>query len=177
MAGVCFKQKCGKALPTVYFRCRCGASFCSEACFVSLWHAEHQKGCPMAQEIDKEVLEKAGGPKGLLKKGTKLLSQTALTRVSASDAAVAEEAAPAASSSDVAEASAESQEAQQQLRAQLEAEAQQAQQELREQLQAALQELESKASEHTELQEQLAEAKKAAEAVRQLSSEHESKGE
>lgn len=77
----CTKPKCTTPLPATHFVCRCGAPFCSEACFIAAWHAEHRKICPSSEEIEMAVAESAKGIKGAMKKGSKLLVGVALKKV------------------------------------------------------------------------------------------------
>ncbi|CAK9090125.1 unnamed protein product [Durusdinium trenchii] len=81
----CAKPKCEKPLGSPYLACRCGQSFCSEACFVAVWHSKHSRQCPNAEDIKKEMMEKAGGPQGMLKNGAKLLMAVAVTKLFAAD--------------------------------------------------------------------------------------------
>uniref|UniRef100_A0A7S1AUS9 Uncharacterized protein n=1 Tax=Noctiluca scintillans TaxID=2966 RepID=A0A7S1AUS9_NOCSC len=74
---VCCRSKCKKPMPNVPHTCRCGATYCSEACFVSAWHSDHIRSCPHADAIKAEASEGVGV---LLKKSTARLCATALSR-------------------------------------------------------------------------------------------------
>eukprot|EP00439_Symbiodinium_sp_Y106_P058762 s2376_g8.t1 len=52
----CGRPQCKRTFRGPPLFCRCGLEFCSEACFVSAWHSEHQLACPQAAQI-KEDLE------------------------------------------------------------------------------------------------------------------------
>lgn len=73
---VCCRSKCKKPMPNVPHTCRCGATYCSEACFVSAWHSDHIRSCPHADAIKAEASEGAG----VLKKSTARLCAAALSR-------------------------------------------------------------------------------------------------
>jgi len=73
----CGRQQCRRVSRTPLF-CRCGLEFCSEACFIPEWHAEHQKKCPHAAAIKAEVAEKQGS--AAARGGAALLVATALSR-------------------------------------------------------------------------------------------------
>lgn len=47
----CGRAQCKRTFRGTPLFCRCGLEFCSEACFVSAWHAEHQYCCPHAATI------------------------------------------------------------------------------------------------------------------------------
>lgn len=51
----CGRQQCKRTFRGPPLYCRCSLEFCSEACFVSGWHAEHQQVCPRAEEIKQEL--------------------------------------------------------------------------------------------------------------------------
>uniref|UniRef100_A0A7S4QTY4 Aurora kinase n=1 Tax=Alexandrium monilatum TaxID=311494 RepID=A0A7S4QTY4_9DINO len=51
----CGRRQCKRTVRSTPSYCRCGTEFCSEACFVSEWHAEHQKTCSRAAEIKQEI--------------------------------------------------------------------------------------------------------------------------
>lgn len=93
-SGSCGKKLCKRVLPSTPLYCRCGVPFCSEACFVSQWHAEHRHACPNAAEIKKEVADRRSSSE---RSGTALLVATALSRTRLPSAATAEEVPAAAS--------------------------------------------------------------------------------
>lgn len=72
----CGKRGCKRKLRSVPCYCRCGLEFCSEACFVSEWHARHSNACPKAAEIKKAVAD--GKAKGNVPP-TKLLVASAVS--------------------------------------------------------------------------------------------------
>eukprot|EP00435_Cladocopium_sp_Y103_P019632 s1777_g4.t1 len=47
----CGRAQCKRSFRLTPLFCRCGLEFCSEACFVSAWHNEHQLSCPFAAQI------------------------------------------------------------------------------------------------------------------------------
>ncbi|CAJ1331321.1 unnamed protein product [Effrenium voratum] len=53
--------------------CRCGLEFCSEACFVSAWHMEHQFSCPKADEIKEATALSRTRPEARAELGAALL--------------------------------------------------------------------------------------------------------
>jgi len=74
----CGRRQCKRTVRGAPSFCRCGAEFCSEACFVSEWHAEHHNSCPYAAEIKEEIADRRRNADG---SGTKLLVGVALTRL------------------------------------------------------------------------------------------------
>merc|ERR1719502_1781674 len=72
--------KCNRALGATKLICRCGTAFCSDVCFVTMWHGGHQQEWPNAEDIKRGIAE-ADPTKG--KKGAALLVQVALTKTKA----------------------------------------------------------------------------------------------
>mmetsp|Transcript_5708 Transcript_5708/g.9746 ORF Transcript_5708/g.9746 Transcript_5708/m.9746 type:complete len:654 (+) Transcript_5708:37-1998(+) len=71
----CGRAQCKRSFRLTPLFCRCGLEFCSEACFVSAWHNEHQLSCPFAAQI-KEGLQKASSERS----GTGQLVALALSK-------------------------------------------------------------------------------------------------
>lgn len=86
---ICGRQQCTRNVRGVPLRCRCGIEFCSEACFVSAWHAEHQLSCPQATDIKADIERRKANSDA---KGTKLLVAVALSRAPAAQPAQPESA-------------------------------------------------------------------------------------
>uniref|UniRef100_A0A7S0A3F5 Aurora kinase n=1 Tax=Pyrodinium bahamense TaxID=73915 RepID=A0A7S0A3F5_9DINO len=90
----CGRQQCKRTARTTPFYCRCGLEFCSEACFIPEWHAEHQQKCPHAEAIKAEVAERQAGTG--TRGGAALLVAIALSRTRPVLASGAVPPAPAA---------------------------------------------------------------------------------
>mmetsp|Transcript_59397 Transcript_59397/g.141674 ORF Transcript_59397/g.141674 Transcript_59397/m.141674 type:complete len:645 (+) Transcript_59397:47-1981(+) len=73
----CSNPKCSRreAVEEAALACRCGDSFCTEACWIQGWHAGHQSRCPCAAEIISEAAEHRSQ-----RRGAALLASLALTR-------------------------------------------------------------------------------------------------
>lgn len=100
----CGKKGCKRAVQGVLY-CRCGATFCSETCFIASWHLDHSKRCEYAEEIREEVKTKeavavASGKKS--KSGTALLTSVALRRTHPAPRVKQSEAPPVADEQDPA---------------------------------------------------------------------------
>lgn len=74
--------KCFRSLGSCQLACRCGLTFCSDVCFITLWHGGHLHECPHAEDIKRDVIKKeATSPK---RRGAALLVESALTKVCSS---------------------------------------------------------------------------------------------
>lgn len=74
----CSRRQCARVARGAALVCRCGAEFCSEACFVSEWHADHQASCSHVAEIRRAVEKARESADG--RNGTALLVSAALTK-------------------------------------------------------------------------------------------------
>lgn len=80
MSWSCGRRQCRRTYCAAPYYCRCGLEFCSEACFIPEWYAEHQRTCPQGEAIRSEVAQRqaqAGGLQG--RGGAAVLVATALS--------------------------------------------------------------------------------------------------
>lgn len=84
----CTWKKCNKgSTGSCTLTCRCGTTFCSEACFVAAWYGEHKFVCPYADSIHSEVAAHK-------RSGAKALCAVALTRAGGTCADLSEAPTP-----------------------------------------------------------------------------------
>ncbi|CAE8645287.1 unnamed protein product, partial [Polarella glacialis] len=76
----CSRKECKRTFRGPPLYCRCSLEFCSEACFVSGWHAEHGEVCSRAEEIKAEITSRREQGHSTARGGTAQLVAVALTR-------------------------------------------------------------------------------------------------